>query len=265
MMPSDEYQNQIEFVNAHAEIIIVNKRALVEIGDLDKVKSMRWSNHPRGPIHEIVLSKSPRKKKYVLMSKLIYGKAVSFHNGNRYDLRRFNVTDRQHRIRTTFKNGMKAGIFYYRGDWHAQGRLRGKTFRKSFSVKKYGNETAQRMAYAARKTMLEHGIEEAKRRSKIFNGLDFELESNEIKSCDFLEPNSILNFAKLYAERYGLPDTMIPHLHTMLQIGGGRTPKINRKTLSPVNIYEGNQEYENCVVEIERDEETHQTKGFQFH
>lgn len=256
--------NDMRLVNNHAEIKIGDKIAYVELDDLEKVKTVRWSKHPRGPITEVIISVKPRKRKYTLMAMTIYGKAVTFIDGNRYDLRRANVADKQLRIGRHTQKGINGGIFFKDGAWKAQAKWRGKALVRSFSVKKYGDGAAQAMARDARKMMVDLGRDAAKARIAEFRKLPRIRRENELLTAITPEPQSLLGLARLYAEREHLPETVIPHLHKMLLLGGGRMPKLElKKDLAPVNIYEGNQEYENCVVEVERDEETGEIQGFQ--
>lgn len=260
--------NTIEFVNNHAEIVIGNKRALVDLDDVEKVKSLRWSAHPRGPINERIISRNPRKKKYTLLVRLLFGhigKRLHYVDGNQYDLRRANIIDKEYRPRSvSTRKGLNGGIYFSRGRWISQMRMRGKTTRRSFSLKKYG-VTAQLLARDVRREMISVGLAESARRIREFKKLSRLRKRNERLNAPLHAPATLLSLARIYAERENLPDAMIPHLHRMLLLGGGRMPKLeHKKNLAPVNIYEGNHEYGNCVVEVERDEETGEPKGFQM-
>jgi hypothetical protein len=251
-------RNEIIRVNNHAEIAVGNKWALVDLEDLPKVAEIKWSKHPRGPINEVVISKVPRRKKYKLMAMVIYGKAVSFVDGNKYDLRRPNVTNKRLRLGDGIRTGRKVrGIYYKCGHWTTQMRACGQIARRSFSVKKYGEAEARRLAKEARQMLVDLGIEKCKQRWKEFSKLPKLRKENEVQSAPLGVDEAMLKLATLYAQREHLNADMIPHLHRMLKIGGGRFPDlgpVNHKNLAPVNIYEGNQEYEDSVVDVPYDE-----------
>ena len=71
-----------------------------------------------------------------------------------------------------------------------------------------------------------------------------------------MRTEGLKHFATKYAKRANLNEDVIPHLTSMLVLGGGKIPTLEtRQNMAPVNIYEGNQEYENCVVELDQYEE----------
>lgn len=256
--------NQIKIVNNHAEIHVGKRRALIDLQDVDLVRPHKWTEHPRGPITETIISKKPRRRSYKLMAMMIHGRRFYPVDGNRYDLRRSNTTDIKMLPGAHSKRGVDCGVYQRHGKWCAHIRIRNRQLRKQFSIRKYGNAQAHTMAKEARQLMVKLGIDAARERLKKIRRIPKAREINELKAAPPMEQDSILHLAEMYAEREKLPSALVPHLHRMLLLGGGRMPKLeHKKDLAPINIYEGNQEYENCVVEVERDEETGETVGFQ--
>lgn len=245
--------NEVFRVNNHAEMIIGKHRAFIDLDDVCKIETDHWAEHPRGPITFEWISKKPRRRKYTLMAMRIYGKAVSFIDGNRYDLRRPNVANKQLRIGAALrrtKKGDDTGIFMHKGRWSAGVRIRGKLLRKFFGIKKYGNERARQMARDARKQMVSLAYNEATGRLRQFSEFPVLRFNNEDKNAPLPEPKGLLYLAKLYAERERLGKEMIPHLHRMLLLGGGRMPKTEtKKNLGRINLYEGNSEYRDAVID----------------
>lgn len=244
--------NEIVYANNHAEIVIGDKRALFDLHDLPKVQSFHWQKHPRGPIMEDVVSKEPRQRVYKLAAMVLYGHAVSFKNGDRYDLRRANVFE--HKPGRPVGEG--AGIYRYQGSWYACLKQDGTVMRRCFSIAKYGEVMAKQLALEARAMIVKLDFQKAAakwQQTMDLRRLMFqELRDTPTKLC------ALRSLAEAYTRHEHLPIELAPHLHRMLVIGGGRLPKLyKKKDLGKVNIYEGNADYENCVPDIPFTEDGH--------
>lgn len=237
----------------HAEISVGKSIALVELKDLEKVKNYNWQPHPRGPICVETLDAKTRKRKYTLMAKLIYGRACSFISGNRNDLRICNVIFKQMRSGPIVKQ--RAGGVYFvakHNEWVAQIKISGKRITRRFSCRKHGSVQAKELASLARLRMEKVAEFQRKKLATALRRRPRFMRRNMLSTVPEANSMALLNLARMYAKKNDLPDTMAPHLHRMILLGGGRMPDSlrNRKNAAVVNIYEGNQEYENSVAEI---------------
>lgn len=248
--PIRKAPHKILFLEHHAEIIIGQHRAIVDFDDLEKVRWMKWQKHNRGPINVIQISRKPRRNKNTLMAQLLYGKPTSFINGNRYDLRRHNVFFSR-LCNCGTRGGLGKGVFFRHNSWIAQTRWNGKTQRRQFGVNVYGAEEAKRLAIVARQAMITMANQAVIAKSKKLYELPKQINKNQKKASPLETEQALVEFARRYSACRHLPEDMLEHLVAMLKIGGGRLPRIEvRKNLAPVNIYEGNAEYQNCEIEI---------------